>query len=112
MDDAGPALIVMFLLGFLTDIVYVWGTKSIANNKALQAACGNTLLTMIGLSATWIVIDNKSVLEAVIYIIGCFLGTYITMKFGDKYTKMTSKDVADVPHSDIPYVHSHNRRVD
>lgn len=104
MDDAGPALLIMFLLGFLTDIVYVWGTKSIANNKALQAACGNTLLTMIGLSATWIVIDNKSVLEAVIYISGCFLGTYLTMKLG--YNSGKNEKVPETP------IRSHSRRVD
>ena len=117
-----PCLLIMFILGFTTDLIYVWGTKSIANNKALQAAVSNTLLTMVGLSATWIVIDNKSVLEAVIYLTGCFLGSYITMKLGDIYAKKTDKTFTDTAshycngcsvNGDSPHIHTiNNRRVD
>lgn len=63
----------------ITDIVYTWSIRHIAKGNALQAASGNALLTTIGLVATWTIIQNNSLPEALIYVCGCFVGTFITI---------------------------------
>ena len=83
MDD-GPAILIMFLLGFLTDILYTWSIRHIAKGNTLQSACGNAMLTAVGLTATWVIIDNQSILDAIVYVVACFCGTFVVMYKGKK----------------------------
>ena len=73
------AWLILFLLGVGTDLIYTFTIKGISGNRILSAIVGNMLLSLIGFVSMWIVIKDQSLLEALFYVGGCGVGTYISM---------------------------------
>jgi hypothetical protein len=77
MDDP-PQILLLFVLGVLTDTVWCATVRDTAAGRSLRAAIGNAVLAAIGLGSTWCVIEHHSLLGAGAYIAGCFLGTFFS----------------------------------
>jgi hypothetical protein len=82
MDDP-PNWIILFVMGFITDIIYTMTIRFISQNKKCGAIIGNMLISLIGLVSTWIVINDQSWVDIFTFILGCGLGTYTIMSYKD-----------------------------
>lgn len=100
MDDPGTAWLILFLLGFVTDLVWTLAVRCTAQNRLLLTATFNAVLSAIALISTWMVIEQASIISALCYILGSFVGTMCTISIiksqllGNKaVTKIQSRKV-------------------
>jgi len=71
-----------FILVFLTDVLYTYYLKSVANNNPIMASFWATVVTFCGAVAAINFIENNWMLIA--SLLGAFSGTYFGMKYQKK----------------------------
>lgn len=88
-----PNWMILFVMGFITDIIYTLTIKFISQNKKVGAIIGNMLISLIGLVSTWIVINDQSWLDVVTFISGCGLGTFVVMTYHNRKAQIVTKPI-------------------
>lgn len=78
--------LLLFCLGFLTDVLYARGVISMAGRKCVQATVWNTALGFVNLCSLWTIIKLDDIWNAVVYLAGGAIGTYVVTK---RWTRKT-----------------------
>ncbi len=73
---AGLALV----LGLATDFLWCKATQSATQYKPLPAAIFSCLLSAVGLLSYWDIFQVKSIINSILYCIGCAIGAYFTSR--------------------------------
>ena len=79
--------LLLFLLGLLTDISWIQTILHSSKGNPKQAAVWTMVLTMIGVSSSWMVITEQDIVGAIFYTAGCGLGAYICVKWDIRHPK-------------------------
>lgn len=79
-------LLMLFICGVLTDITQVLTIRSAAQGLPIRAAIWTGALTLVGLfSVVSVAVDSEDRnLAILIYVLGCMLGTYWTVKWSTR----------------------------
>ena len=73
------ASLIVFILGFLTDVVWANWAISVKKNSPIAAANLSVLIYIFGLMYTLVIID-KNLFLIFMYLLGGWLGTYLAVK--------------------------------
>jgi len=74
-------ILILFLLGLATDILWVGLTKAVADRAAARATIMSVSLEGFKLATAWIVITNDSLASAASFLVGCAIGTYFSTRY-------------------------------
>jgi hypothetical protein len=77
-------LVIAFMT--LTDIAWAFYVIKVDNRQAVKAGVWSMMIMLFGALTTTNYIDDKTLIIAAM--IGCFIGTYITVKYHDKIEKI------------------------
>lgn len=84
-------ILIAFIVGLATDLFWTKCVHNVAEKNALWAANWSIMIHVCGLFATYLLID-KDYIAIVAYIVGGYLGTFLTVKYGSKRNVVSSKD--------------------
>jgi len=76
-----PNLLVLFILGLVTDILWCALTKAVNQRRAVKSATFSMGLEGLKLATAWIVIRSDSLPCALAFMLGCGIGTYFSARF-------------------------------
>lgn len=74
-------IILAFIMGFLTDIVWTRYSANVSKSNAVYAANWSVLIYLFGVYATYLLID-KEYIPMVAFAIGGWIGTYFAVIWG------------------------------
>jgi hypothetical protein len=72
--------IIVFLLGFFTDFVWAKWAKNVKEYRPILAANWSVLIFLCNLFYTLLIIEKSFGLIS-LYLVGCWVGTYIGVKY-------------------------------
>lgn len=75
-----------FILGLITDIVWTKWMQNVTASNAIYAANWSFFVYVVGVLYTTLIVDKMYVAIG-LYLIGAWLGTYLTVKFSKKSNK-------------------------
>lgn len=74
-------LALLFGFAFISEVTWTLCVQAVQRQREVRAGLGAAFHALCVLSATWLIVEARTVCGAAAYTVGVFLGAYIVVRF-------------------------------